>query len=357
MSKVEKQSIDWHKQLLELIHNTSLATDFQDTLTALLEGSQQLVQSDGVSVMWLEGDQLEVLASNGPTAPLPGLTLPVGQMGAARSVLDSGRAVYIIDTSADARWRPVPGEERVRSWLGVPLLEQDRAIGLLEWTDPDMARYEDRDMEKAGELGHLVAPILHRARLLDDTRQRLREMVEPHLTASPQPVDVSAELRPVVREALEFTEARHAFLFLAGDTGDFLRCVVALGEQEGRLRGITLRGDGTLAGWGAPGSYSGDWPGTGPSDREKMMVLGIERTLVLPLRTGSAQVGILGVAEPQHRGQFSQDAIRLMAHLASQASVILEQTHRGMPETARYDYEMLLQSSPCLLYTSPSPRD
>jgi PAS domain S-box-containing protein len=346
VSKQQKQSTDWRKQLLELVHSTSLATDFRSVLTILLEDASRLVQSDGISVIWLESDHLEVLASSGSTAPLQGLTLPASQMGAARAVLDSGRAVAVTNTAEDARWRPVPGEEQACAWLGVPLLVEGRILGLMEWTDRQTARFDEEQIEVARELARQVAPILHQAQLLDDTRQRLRELVEPHLTTSPQPVDVGAELRPVVQEASDFTNARHAFIFLLGDGSDHLRCVAAWGDRRERLRSMALRGDGTLAGWGIPMSHSSDGFGAGPSDRETMATQGIERALVLPLRVGGEQVGMLGVAEPRNSRGFGQDAIRLMTHLASQASLIVERTYRRRPETTRYDYEMVLQSSP-----------
>lgn len=346
VSNQRKQSIDWRKQLLELVHTTSLATDFHSALATLLEQVTGLFSCDGVSVMWLESDHLEVLASRGTTAPLPGLTLPVTQMGAARAVLDSSHAVVVTNTADDSRWCPVPGEERVSAWLGVPLLLEDRAIGLLEWTDQQAAHFDGDDALVAEELALYVVPILYRTRLLDDTRQRIREVVEPRLSMDPQPLDVGAELESVVQEAIDYTSARHAFVFLLGEEREHLRCVGAVGEQKNRLRSMTLRGDGTLPGWGIPVARTADWLGAGPSDREKMSALGIERKLILPLRVGGEQVGLLGVAEPLNGRPFGQDAIRLMTHLAGQASLIVERIYKRQQESPRYDYDQVFRSLP-----------
>jgi signal transduction histidine kinase len=54
----------------------------------------------------------------------------------------------------------------------------------------------------------------------------------------------------------------------------------------------------------------------------------------------------LGVAEPRRGRTFSQDAIRLMTHLASQASLIVEQCYRARSESEQYDYEMVVQGAP-----------
>jgi PAS domain S-box-containing protein len=89
-----------------------------------------------------------------------------------------------------------------------------------------------------------------------------------------------------------------------------------------------------------------EWLGTGPSDREVMAALGIERTLILPLRIGGEQLGMLGVAEPKRGRAFNRDAIRLMTHLASQASVLLERLYQQRPPGDRFDYETVFLSSP-----------
>ena len=346
MSKKQKQSGDLNALLLDLVRGISLAADFQGALAVLLEQVGRLVLCDGTSVMWLDGDHLKVLARSGPTAPLRGLTLPTSQMGAARTALDNGRPVAVLDTTEDVRWCQVPGEERVRSWLAAPLLLEDGVLGLLEWTALEPGRFNDDDIGVVGEIAHCVTPILHRVQLLEDTRQRLRERIEPLLATPPRAVDVGTELQPVVREALDFTGARHAFVFFLGKGSRSLRCVAASGEQRHRLKDVSLRGDGTLGGWSVPMLRSSDRLGTGPSDREVMADLGIANTLILPLRVRGEQVGMLGVAEPLDRRTFGRDAIRLMTQLTSQASLIVERTYHIEPESERYDYEVVIQSSP-----------
>jgi PAS domain S-box-containing protein len=215
---------------------------------------------------------------------------------------------------------------------------------MLEWTDRHPVWFDENNIQAAGRLARHIAPVLYRTQLLDDSRRRLREVAEPHLTTSSQPMDVAAELRPVVQEALDFTNARHAFIFLQEDGGDHLRCVAALGAHQDRLKRTILWGDGTLSGWGM--TSSSKQIGSGPSDRDKLSALGIKNGLILPLRTGGEQVGSFGVAEPRRGRSFGQDAVRLMTHLASQASLIVEQTYRRKPESGAYDYETLLKSSP-----------
>ncbi len=346
MDREEKLTEHLNQRLLDLAHDLGVATDLNGALEVLLGQLCVLLPADGSSVMWLGGDHLEVLAGRGSTTALRGLTLPVSQVGAARAVLDSGRAVVVTDTDRDPRWQQIPGEERVRSWLGAPLLVDEWTLGLLEWTALGTARFGEEEAAAASQIAHCVAPILHRVQLLDEARLRLRERAESELSTAPQSVDLRAELQPIVEEALEFTAARHAFLFLQDKNTRSLRCVVACGGKRDQIDAITLRGDGTLGGWSVPLSGAHDSATVEAADRETMASIGINRTLILPLLVGGKQVGMLGVAEPQKGRAFGQDAIRLMTHLSSQASMIVERLQRDISAQDSYDYKSVFRSSP-----------
>jgi PAS domain S-box-containing protein len=346
VSTKEERSNDLAQSLLSLLHALSEAEDFQDTLQILAKGAGELLPCDGTAVMWLAGDHLEVLASHGASTPLRGLTLPVAQIGAAQAVLDTTRPILLDSGNGEPPWQQVPGEEGARCWLGAPLLAGDWPLGLLEWTASKPARFGPEEVALAGEIASYVAPLLHRARLLADARQRLRDSVQAAPSRISPGADLGVKLQPVVREAQELIRARHAFLFLLSDGGQRLRCVASSGERSEQLMKASLRGDGTLGSWPLSIDPSPDWLGAGPSDREVMGNLGIHRSLIVPLRSGGQQVGMLGVAEPQRGRTFGQDAIRLMTHLASQASVIVERLYDSRAGYDLCDYELVFQSSP-----------
>ena len=335
-----------NQQLLDLAYDLGIAADFEGALEILLDRLCALLPADGASIMWLEGDHLGVMAQRGPTAPLRGLTLPIGQVGAARSVLDGGRAIVVADTVRDARWQQIPGEEQVRSWLAAPLTVEETNLGLLEWTARESARFSQEDATTASRVAHCAAPILHRSQLLDDARRRLRERMEPEFATVRQTVDLRTELEPIVAEALEFTGAQHAFLFLHDKGIGRLRCVVASGGKRDQIAALALRGDGTLGGWSVPLGGINNWPTAGPSDREMMASIGLARTLILPLRAAGSPVGLMGVAEPRKGRAFGRDAIRLMTHLSSQASMVVERLQRHAAAPDSHDYKSVFHSSP-----------
>ncbi len=117
MNTDQKQPKNANRQLLDLLYEVSRADGFREATACLLDHASRLLPCDGTSVMWANGDHLEVLASRGSVAPVSGLILPASQIGLARAVLDSNKAVIVPDTAQDARWQQVPGEEQARAWL------------------------------------------------------------------------------------------------------------------------------------------------------------------------------------------------------------------------------------------------
>ncbi len=346
MSCKETGSTELNSALLSLVDRLNGAAGFQAAVRCLVEEAAGLLPCDGTAAMWLDGERLEVLAVHGTTAPLRGLTLPAGQIGIARVALDSGRPALVDDTSLDPAWQEVPGEELVRTWLGVPLIAGEWTLGLLEWTAlaPDAFREEHASL--AAEAARHSGPILYRSQLLDDALRRLREQEAPHVRTSATGLDLGAELQPVVREALEFAEARHAIVFLSVPGSSRLLCVAASGERRDHLLKATLRGDGTLGGWRVPIGHAAEGFGAGTTDRELMLGLGIKHTLILPLRVAGEQVGMLGVGENRRGGGFGRDTMRLMAHLVSQASLVVESIYQQQHTPDPYDYETVFRASP-----------
>jgi PAS domain S-box-containing protein len=332
--------------LLGLIYQVNGATGFQEALRCLVEQAAGLLPCDGTAAMWLDGEHLQVLAVQGSTAPVQGLTLPAGQIGVARAALDSGRPALVDDTRLDPAWQEVPGEELVRTWLGVPLRAGEWTLGLLEWTARKPGAFDEEHAHLAAEAARHTGSILYRAGLLDDACRRLREQEAPHLSAIAVSLDPRSELQPLVQEALDFAGARHAFVFLWTEGSAGLQCVAAAGERREQLLKARLRGDGTLGGWRVPIARSNDGFGAGKTDREVMSALGVADTLILPLRVAGQQVGMLGVAGPRREGGFGRDAIRLMTHLASQSSVVVERIHQQRSHSQPYDYETVFHASP-----------
>ncbi|MBU0704404.1 MAG: PAS domain S-box protein, partial [Chloroflexi bacterium] len=100
---------------------------------------------------------------------------PVGALPHAQEVLESRAPVIIADTVADSRWLRRPESEYIRCWLGVPLVAQDRVIGLLNLDKKQPDFYTQRDAELAVAFANQAAVAIENARLYEAVQQELAE--------------------------------------------------------------------------------------------------------------------------------------------------------------------------------------
>ena len=118
--------------------------DLPSVLDKLLEHLAQLVPYDTANIMLLEDDgRLAVRAIRGYERwGDPALTrdsvFDVSTHPIFGALIRHRRSILIADTRGYAGWQLHAGAEHVRNWIGVPLLESERVIGLyaLDKTEP-----------------------------------------------------------------------------------------------------------------------------------------------------------------------------------------------------------------------------
>jgi GAF domain-containing protein/CheY-like chemotaxis protein len=100
--------------------------------------------------------------------------------GLTSKILTSRRPLRIgtIDESVEhgALWRE--DEERANSYLGVPILAHDRAIGTIALITPEAQAYDEADERLLSTLGSNMGVALENARLFDETKRLLAETDE-----------------------------------------------------------------------------------------------------------------------------------------------------------------------------------
>jgi GAF domain-containing protein/nitrogen-specific signal transduction histidine kinase len=106
------------------------------------------------------------------TAPKAGLTA---------EVIESGRPLLVEDLLADPVRRSLAvnhgaGAEHIRSWLGVPLISQNRVIGVLSVQDFAPNVFNERDRQFLAGLANQLAIAMERATLFRERERRISEL-------------------------------------------------------------------------------------------------------------------------------------------------------------------------------------
>ncbi|MBK6662254.1 MAG: GAF domain-containing protein [Thermoflexaceae bacterium] len=181
---------------LEAVVNAARAAastlDLDELVNVLLDQLRDVVGYSGVTLMTSEDDDLVVLQARTPTQPLGapgtvGMRYSLAEADDFKEILARGETV-IIDDVRDAspfavRYREVLGPhltsepfEYVRSWMAVPLLNQDRIIGLLSLSGERPGYYDQRHANVVLGIASHAAAAIENARLFEETGARGREL-------------------------------------------------------------------------------------------------------------------------------------------------------------------------------------
>jgi len=237
---------------LTLLHDVSreLASilDRQELLQRVAERVKRIVEYDVFSVMlWNEQAQLlESVFSKRCKDSLPTrLRLPLHQ-GLTGTAAGQRRVLRVHDVSEDPRYIRCETGVEARSEIVVPLLMQDRLIGVLdlESTKPHAFTLEHERM--LSTLGSYVAVALENARLYEEAvenERRLRADLDTAKEIQRQLLPTGAREVPGLDLAAAYVPARE----LGGDFYDFLpygegRLAIGLGDVSGKGTAAALYG-------------------------------------------------------------------------------------------------------------------
>ncbi len=135
--------------------------------------------------------------------------------------------------------RPARGEEvqeRIRSYLGVPLIMEGKLVGVLELADPEPHRFTERHLRLLLLLATQLAQVLRNTRLFEEQQALAREQfvlyeVTRALTGTLDPEEVLPEVLESVAAVLE---AQGTFLLLSPEAEDEALELAAQYVAEGR---------------------------------------------------------------------------------------------------------------------------
>jgi len=159
------------ERLLEIESLKSLLTainkslDFNDTISTIIDHLHHIIPFDKASVQLLEGGCLRVIGGYGYTEEqLKDLCFPMGSLDSpsARAVA-SRRPIVCNDVEKDFEgFIKVDEDIEIRSWLGIPLVFEDKSIGLLALDSIKKGFYTHQHVRLASSVAeHLALAIIN----------------------------------------------------------------------------------------------------------------------------------------------------------------------------------------------------
>ena len=234
--------------LYEISHELTSILDREELLRRIAERVKKLVNYQMFSVMlWNEQEQvLESVFAQRYEDSLPTrFQMPLHQ-GISGTAAAERRTIRVVDVRLDPRYVASGDEVEVRSELVVPLLLQDRLVGVLDLESTTPHAFSAEHERLLNILGSYIAVALENSRLFEEAREnqtRLLADLETAREIQRQLLPSGAKEIPGLDLATAYVPARE----LGGDFYDLLpygvgRLAIANGDVSGKGTAAALYG-------------------------------------------------------------------------------------------------------------------
>jgi signal transduction histidine kinase len=269
------------------------------------------------------------------------LATPVSEQVVAQ-ILDKGLAGWVVrhkegtivfDTREDERWLVLADDHlTTRSAIAVPLLRQERVVGVLTLSHPEPNRFGQGHLDLLSSIAHQAAIAVENARLYDDSQRRLHELsVLYEVSQAASSLRLDETLRLVAEKTARSLRADRCALFLLDEgQGDLVLRAVDNPDRPAEALGLRLslearphvaeaiatRRPVEIPDIFADPTKQDFWP----LARE----LGLKAFLAVPIMVKERVIGAISLDRVGDQPPFSADEVSLCQTIANQAAVAIE---------------------------------
>jgi signal transduction histidine kinase len=328
--------------LLEITEAINSELHFKSLLKILARKTAEICGADRCSVyLWQDGMLDPVMSQYGSGVPNLELWRAFKVLGALRldqvkgfkRALEEGHPVVVEDpVHSDLLPREWVDTFHIKSGLIFPLTRDKRFVGVMHLNNCESARaFGPADVELAGAIAGQLALVIDNARLVEETRGRLRDM-ETLLKVSKvvsSTLDTRELVRRIARTAARALDADSAGMFLVHENG-ILQPVAGYRIPPpllGRMRRETLRLEtfpriATMIA-SRPVLWSDDVPNDARFVHEVFTRVPMQSILIAALKAKDQLVGVMTCAWWSRRRRFAERELKLVEATAGQAVIAI----------------------------------
>jgi signal transduction histidine kinase len=311
--------------------------DLQAVLDTLVESAARLCEADMAAISRPMGEVFEHLTSYGyspahkqymQTHPIPSGRGSVS----GRTVLD-GKVVHILDVKADPDYTLIDRERFVRTMLGVPLLREGTAIGVIVLQRSTVRPFSDKQIELATTFADQAVIAIENARLFNELRESLQQQIataEVLKVISRSSFDLQAVLDTLTVSAARHCEAQMAAIVRQKDTGSyyFATSYGISADSNNYFKSVVIKaGRGTVVGRALQEGRTVQVPDVLADPEytwsEAQERTGLRSVLAVPLLREGHPIGVFVLARSVTR-PFTDKQVEVVTTFADQAVIAIE---------------------------------
>jgi signal transduction histidine kinase len=311
--------------------------DLQAVLDTLVESAARLCEADMAAISRPMGEVFEHLTSYGyspahkqymQTHPIPSGRGSVS----GRTVLD-GKVVHMLDVKADPDYTLIDRERFVRTMLGVPLLREGTAIGVIVLQRSTVRPFSDKQIELATTFADQAVIAIENARLFNELRESLQQQTataEVLKVISHSSFDLQAVLDTLTVSAARHCEAQMAAIVRQKDTGSyyFATSYGISADSNNYFKSLVIKaGRGTVVGRALQEGRTVQVPDVLADPEytwsEAQERTGLRSVLAVPLLREGHPIGVFVLARSVTR-PFTDKQVEVVTTFADQAVIAIE---------------------------------
>jgi GAF domain-containing protein len=188
------------------------AFDLRTVLETLLRSAARLCEADHGTITQRRGERFYRSVAYGFPAEFLDYVKdrpvePGRNTGTGRALLE-GKVIHIPDVQADPdyTWKEAQELGGFRTMLGVPMLREGIAVGVMALTRADVRPFTEKQIELVSTFADQAAIAIENVRLFDEIQEKSRQLAEASQHKSQFLANMSHELRTPLNAILGYTE-------------------------------------------------------------------------------------------------------------------------------------------------------
>lgn len=320
----------------EICRSINATSDVRSILAGITKATTKTMGVDSTSIYLLDAQSQRLIlkATTGlfPQAIDHG-SLQMGE-GLTGWSAQNRELVAVRDAQKDKRFREVPNtrERSFKSLLAVPLISQDRVIGAMNVQTYSLHTWTESDTEFASLISDVVAGILERAILQEETERKVKEMqaVTEVSRAAISPLYLDETLRVVAEMGAHAVNARHCSVLLLDESLEAFMPRAVWDKRENiapeppwKISALPLLSIETLDDPILLNSAAHELQATHARWAEGA---GLNGLMCVPMRVRDRLIGLLNMWT-ESAADFSEAQVELVTTLANQIALAIENAH------------------------------